>query len=301
MFANKVLRRVKKRVFKSDAVASIFVMIAIAAFIGFITGKKLTENADFKEVIALLSGLAFASLLSWDMIDSFIGEAIDFQVKEKVREVREGYELNTQPSKIQQNQELEFLAMVPQNSRKSSEAYRLPTQWDDLAQCRENIISREAAVRGLDVLTREAILQGLNDDQDPLRKLALVGAMKALKINPKKLNYDKFGNLKNNQALKTLREDIYVYLKAWLMFTIKFGRHMDASKIRQRHPKSETYIKALTHIRKNAIYSDGVANNIRKYIDDKHYVNKAISVLNHYLGDLIEQLEAIEENRIEGH
>ena len=301
MFANKVLRRVKKRVFKSDAVASIFVMIAIAAFIGFITGKKLTENADFKDVIALLSGLAFASLLSWDMIDSFIGEAIDFQVKEKVREVREGYELNTQPSKIQQNQELEFLAMVPQNSRKSSEAYRLPTQWDDLAQCRENIISREAAVRGLDVLTREAILQGLNDDQDPLRKLALVGAMKALKINPKKLNYDKFGNLENNQELKTLREDIYVYLKAWLMFTIKFGRHMDASKIRQRHPKSKTYIKALTHIRKNAIYSDGVANNIRKYIDDKHYVNKAISVLNHYLGDLIEQLEAIEENRIEGH
>lgn len=297
MLLNRALRRVKKRVFKSDAVFSIFALIAVAASIGFLSGKKLTEDPSLKDIIGIVSGLSFASLLSWDMIDSLISEAIDFQVKEKVREVREGYDQDIQPHQIQAHQEMEYLAMVPQNSRRSSEAYRLPTQWDNLAEYREKFISREAAVRGLDVLTREAILQGLNDEQDPLRKLALLGAIKALKINKKKLTYDQSGNLEGNAELKTLREDLYVYLKAWLMFTIKFGRKMDASKIRQRHPNPNSYVKALNHIRKNAIHSDGVANNIRKYIDDDYYVKKAVSVLDCYLSILITQLKEKTEHQ----
>lgn len=303
MITTKMIRRFKKRVFKYEAVLSIFFMIGLAAIAGFLIGRGMTEQSTLKEISSVVLGILFGAIISWDMVDSIIGEAIEFKLKEELRAAQKGYGINSRAVEVEEQQELEYISTVPQSLRKGADIYSLPNQSDGLEEYKQDYISREAAVRGLDILTQEAILQGLdvnNGDEedsrikhDPLGIMALSGAIKALRIDKNRLKFDSRECLEEHEDLTILRADIYIYLKAWLMKTIKFGRPMKVDRIRQRYPDSTAYIRALEHIRQSSIHSEGVARDIRKFIDDDFYVKKAVESLDHCISVLIEELKKV--------
>jgi hypothetical protein len=285
MLISKLIRRVKKKVAKYEAVGMIIVFIILAVIAGYFLAQEIAKEKIFEAVLTI----AIGGFFSWDMINFVVGTAIDTESQLQAEKRIEDYKSTSTQQKIIEKQNLEFLATIPTSNRKGEDSYSLPGRHDTWEDVRQKIVIREATVRGLDILTREAILRGLNNEDDPLRGMALAGAGHALKRSYQEIQQD--------SDLKIFFQDIYVYLKAWLMLSIKHDREMDFKKIRQRYPKSDSpnvraYIKALQYIRRYSIDS----TVMERYITNEYIANSR-QILKQYLKTLIEQLEKSAKER----
>ncbi|PZV13324.1 MAG: hypothetical protein DCF22_10950 [Leptolyngbya sp.] len=277
-----LLNRVIKTATKADALLTIYFLITVAMMIGGSLAYNLAEGSILGIIITTLIGW----VLCWDMVNAVVEAAITTETEKQVRQAIETYkEMNT-PEGICQQQDLEFFAVVPPTNRKGDDSYALRLRHNDLGRIQEESVTREAIVRGLDVLTREAIVRGFNNKRDPLRALAIMGACHALgktHLSDEALDKD--------TEFKILFYDIYIYLKAWLMLSIKNRREMDLERIVQRYPSIEApntkvYTKALRYIRNNSLEIE----QLRGYIADD-FIENARDMLRNYLERLIEGLD----------
>jgi hypothetical protein len=126
----------------------------------------------------------------------------------------------------------------------------------------------------------------LSNEDDPLRGIALSGALHA--IGKDNANQQE---IVEDTELRVLWHDIYVYLKTWLMLSIKNEREMDLKNIRKRYPTPETpnknyYIKAFKYIKNHSVRSE----KLRDYIDSS-FIDSSIKILDSYLAILIKRLQ----------
>lgn len=135
---------------------------------------------------------------------------------------------------------------------------------------------------------RDAIIRGLAHNDDLLEKIALISTKAALNMG----GID--GKIATQDEDSTFfYQDIFIYLKAWLMHSISNDRVMDIGTIQQQCPnKTIEYISALDHIRQTLIRS----NKVMRCIEDE-YQSEAVQLLDLYLDKLIIQLK-LTQNKI---
>jgi hypothetical protein len=254
MLLNKVIKTANK----NDALITIYFLITAAMMIGGSLAYNLAEGSILGSIITTLLGW----VLCWDMVNAVVEAAITTETEKKVRQEVEAFKEKNTSEGICQQQDLEFFAVVPPTNRKGDDSYGLRLRHNDLERVKEESVTREAIVRGLDILTREAIVRGFNNKRDPLRALAIMGSRHALGKT-----YLSDEALAKDTDFKTLFHDIYIYLKAWLMLSIKNRREMNLERIVQRYPSIEApntkaYTKALRYIRNNSLKTE----QLREYI-----------------------------------
>jgi hypothetical protein len=222
-----------------------------------------------KKSLEIVLGLFFTvliaiglSLFSWDRINSTIGSAINAGVIEKLEIEKNKYNLD----KAVNRQRNEFYATVNSLSLvfSNDEGFVFPINLGD------DYIRRRNA--------RDAVSRGFAYNDKLLKKIALAATLKAfqkIELNQTEIDED--------TDLQLFFSDIYIYLKAWLMFSIANEREMEVSVIKQRCPnKEDTYIKALLDI-KNRLIRD---KKVTKYLDIR-YREDSIELMDEYLDKLV--------------
>ena len=137
-----------------------------------------------------------------------------------------------------------------------------------------------------DILACNAISKELEDQDKLWNAVALRACLKSLG-REKDSDYD----IDNDDALKIFQRDIYIYLKAWLMLSIRHRRGMPVEEIKRRYPTpispdKYAYVRALRYVRDYLIDSQ----KLNEYLQHV-YRDRARKIIKEYLTDLIEGLE----------
>lgn len=132
---------------------------------------------------------------------------------------------------------------------------------------------------------RETLKKQLFDNEDLVRKIALE-ATKAV--------FSSKAHLSGKEAvedyeLQLFWQDMYMYIKAWLMFSIENEYLMEVEEIEQQLPnEKKRYIEALYNIKERQIREEYIVQKL-----DQTYREDAIQMLDAYLEELITRLCAI--------
>lgn len=237
-------------------------------------------------------------VLSWNSISSMVEKAIDEEAQrkkenEKQEEQKSSYEYADNELKE------EYSAVVSRYGDEgvyqsgififdSQDKGNKSSPW-------ANHLAREFTLRGLDYLnmveegSRKAILR-LDLEKDPLIELALSGAIRALGMidsSPEEIERDANINL--------LSRDMYLYLKTWLMISIRNHRMMNCYEIKRRYPYRGSddvskHIEALIVIKDVSIRKE---EYMKEYIEPL-FLGQAVNILDFYLNYLIRQLKALQ-------
>ncbi|MBD2606283.1 hypothetical protein H6G81_17540 [Scytonema hofmannii FACHB-248] len=217
---------------------------------------------------------AFFVLFSWDMVNAMVGGAIDQAVESAEKRITEKWKANTQEEYLKK-QNLEFQAWVTSNNVRRS--YSLLQNDSDLEITKKNALIREDIVN---VFTKK-------EHQLTLKAISLKACMDVL--NKKNLTDEQ---KKQDSELTIFRKDIYIYLQAWLMISIKYDREMESELIKQSHPseedpKKQDYLNALKLIKDNLLTED---SKLASSFQEK-YKHEAITIIKSYLNKLIERIK----------
>lgn len=173
------------------------------------------------------SFLGFSLWFSRENIGNAVIEAIDIAAKELAEQERK--EISDQNIKRIQ----EYSCAIPRPTRSNKIEFSLPS----------NVCINRVA--------RDAVVKALADEDDLLREIASASIQYALN------QLDRDINQTDNELFI---DDIYAYLKAWLMFSIRYERNMPIEYIRQRYRKNrlpdlEAYRIAIEKVRDRVIGS----------------------------------------------
>ena len=249
--------------------------VSVSLLIPKILDKFLPENPSpsegmkiFVSVIILIISAAPLALFSWDMVNARVSSAIDAGVDEIIRAKSQEYENQIGHRRdYEMRQDLEFHSVV----RSEIAGY-------------ENLeLSLRKAIRERN--SRYSIMKQLAHNEDVLKKIAL-RATKEIFCPKDPITRQSLNWIPSDEET-LFREDLYVYLSAWVMHSIENARLMDSSVIEQRHPMALKYIDALNYIKESLINNALVYNLI-----DSEYRADAITMLSDYLEKLILQLRA---------
>lgn len=252
----------------------IVIAFILALFLAFGLPLLLSHWLDkdtpesIKSTINVLICLVTSGLLvfiSWDMVDSMIGSAIQAAVDELI----EDYKSRHTSEAIIERQNLEFLSAVSLISKQQTNL----TLKIAIEQSSHQVLDRRFA--------RDAVMRGLAYDDRFLRGIALSASRKAIYAE------------KDRNKLNLFRNNIYVYLKAWLMFSIAADREMDIEIIKQQYPSEQkpdrrAYERALKDVKDRLINRPSVVKKL-----DPMYQEEAIKILEEYLIKLIDALKSV--------
>jgi len=254
------------------------VALCLAFGLPILLPKILPDNAS--EAVKLYIQIALGAVMtvfflwmSWDTVDAMVSSAIraDVSVTEKrLAEELEQYKAENSEKEHIKRQNLEFTAIVLEDS--SSEIIDGLEGYSDKAL-------RQAFRRRV---ARDFIIRELAYNDALLKKIAI----EATKMTLKKA---KMSGEEASQDEDTMIfwQDIYIYLKAWLMYSIYSDREMNVAVIKQRcQGRQAQYINALTYIRQELIKKRQVME-----IFESEYKSDIIRVLEEYLNKLIAVLQ----------
>lgn len=288
----KQLKAKNSEVAKNQAVSTtlglIFSAFLIALIVTFGLPKLLAlflgnDTAEsIKTFVNIITGLITSSLflwLSWDRINATVGSAIDAAVNERIetevsryKQELDNYRKMESLEAVIKRQNREFYAAIPDNSRCGKE---------DLLSL--NIYSDESLTKAFRRrVARDAIIRGLAYNDSLLVDIALSASKRVLnkvKLSPVEASQD--------TDLQLFRQDIYVYLKVWLIFSITNEREMSVSEIKQRCLNShKNYVSALLDIRERLIRHPEVIQCL-----EPEYREDAIQLIEEYLDKLVALLQ----------
>ncbi len=249
----------------------------VAAFIAIYGLPPLLESAlgnDTNDALKIalppLSSLFISLFFMWHSSDSIknkVGTAIDEAVQQKLEQYRDH---QPEVSQILELSRKEYACTIPQKNRNSS---------SDQAIGRDSSFCRRQAAR-------DVIMQSFNS------RLLYAIALKSVKeVTGKRTQQLK-------QIDKDLYGDIYVYLKGWLMTSIKYSYLMPLDRIEPRYPSHHAYIDAFRLIKDKYIrgskVSEIIHDSVKANSDDERYyeaiTQEAKKLLDEHLQLLIDEL-----------
>ncbi|BAU13043.1 hypothetical protein LEP3755_35790 [Leptolyngbya sp. NIES-3755] len=269
MVLSRVRYRKRLRTSKEWAVATTLFLI-FAAFVLSRWLSKTFENDSGLELVYAGLMLAF----SWDMVHALVVGAIE-DAKDKELKERD----KTQTSEgVLERQNWEYYALIEKNVplrfdfKRGNPSLKL---WSDSSHL--ELLE--------DSLAHDEIGRALGDEDELLQNIALRACLEALG------KQDASNEEIKNMRLELFCQDIYVYLKAWLMISIRNRREMPFCEIRQRYPneaspKKEYYVKAIRYVRNHLVDRPSVANLLRE-----EHRERAKKILKDYLSKLIARIE----------
>jgi hypothetical protein len=257
-------------------VTALVIAFGIPPLLALILGESANDTT--KTTVTFFTSITTSFFLMWrssDIIKSAVGLAIDSAAKEKSDEYKRQHPDIEEILRIQQQ---EYLCTIPPNHRSES-AIRLS---DPSLIIFEQRLGRDAVIRSLSY--NDKLLQGI----------ALASTIKTLKrINKNKKQVD--------QAEEEIFfNDIYVYLKGWLMLSITHSHEMPISYIQQRYPNIRkpnwrAYVMALEIVRDDHIKKPIVLQAINETLKNDEYktwaATQANNLLERYLNVLIDELK----------
>lgn len=255
---------------KTQAVFITLGLIVLALALPFWLSNSFPDGTP-DSIKNLISG-AVVLLISWDMVNDIVGTAISAATKKSI----EDYLKDNSSESIREKQDLEFYAMLPIDSRRGNLSFERIHKEQELKMIERNVIARNLIVINL----------GNNDEL--LKMIALRACLKELKMD----NYSE-NQIQDNCDFNIFQRDIYIYLKAWLIQSIKYDRMMPIGDIKQRYvsesnPHKSAYINVLTSIKNKWIkrpkvqncFSDEYREEVNVIIDD--YMERLITEIRNY-------------------
>ncbi|MBD2169430.1 hypothetical protein H6G04_34280 [Calothrix membranacea FACHB-236] len=256
----------------STTLGLIFYAFLLAFVISFILQKILSLLSDHpvkppEILINFLISFAligFSAWFSWDRINSTVTSAIQEAAQDEKENIEN--ELKGIRRKIEQ----EYCCAIPLNIRN--------TEFQQVGNVPYDFCARRVA--------RDAVIKFLADNDDLLKIIANAGIHLALTQLGQK-NITKIDN-------ELFIDDIYAYLKAWLMFSIRYERNMPVEYIKQRYPQGkipdkEAYVIALEKIKNQVIFDD-----LEAYLDKRLNTTQksmAFQIIDESMTELIAELK----------
>lgn len=284
-----------------DSILFCFIFgLVIGIISGFLLHDDILINLLPKEgtrlalpVIITIFGIIGA--LSWNTISSMVETAINAEAQRRKDDKKEEEQKSSYEYADNELRE-EYSAVVARYGDEGvyqSGIFVFDSQGSKSSPW-SNHLAREFTLRGLDYLemieegSRRAILR-LDLEQDPLIKLAASGAIRALGMinsSPEEVE--------GNSSVNSLSRDIYLYLKTWLMISIRNHRMMDCYEIKRRYPYKGSHdvskhIEALRVIKDVSIRKEEF---MKRYVEPL-FLEQAIYILDIHLDYLIRKLEAL--------
>jgi hypothetical protein len=208
-------------------------------------------------ISVLVSGASIKGL-----VESAIEDAAEAKVNDAKEELRNYKEANSS-DKIVKRQIQEFKAIIFQSKDVSPDELDTKTG---------------GALR--DRIARQVIKDKVFNNKGLIEKMTLSAAMRSFPGNLSR--DDATGNYEFNLFLQDLR----IYLKAWLMFSIEQSYPMDVEEIEQQINNKDLYINALEDIKNRQIRKQEFSRELGESYD-KEFI---IDVLDKYLDLLISKL-----------
>lgn len=267
-----VLSRVHPKVSKDQVVFTALFLIFLALILARILPSLVPQQGPVLEFV--VGG--FFLFFSYNMVNILVGGAIDKAINEGIQK----HQQENSFDEIVENQNLEFYALIPSAGRMG-----IPSLTKFYSNQELDKIGKEA-------LVRDAILKGLGADDKLLQLIALRACQKVL--HKEKATDDE---INSDDDLKVFCLDIYIYLKAWLMLSIKYRREMPVENIKQSYPSEKSpdrwaYIQAITEVKDKFIDRP----NVIKSIDTEEYREPASEIIKKYLSYLIDELRTSNQN-----
>ncbi|MBG1242569.1 hypothetical protein [Nostoc sp. NZL] len=271
IISKMILSRITIKTDKNWAIFTALFLIFIAFVIARLLPLLIPQEAKYLEFI--ING--FFVLFSWDMVNAMVGGAIDQAVESANQQNIDNLKAKT-PEESHKKQDLEFMAWVTSKNIKGRNSL---LQNDNELE----IIKTKA-------LIRDEIVNVLTKNQDNLLTSIATKASRYT-LNKEKLTHEEQLKDIDLHELEIFRQDIFIYLKAWLVISIKYDREMQSELIKQSHPSEESpkkqdYLKALRYIKDNLMERDTVA----QYFQEK-YKHEAREIIKFYLNRLIERIK----------
>ena len=250
---------------KNFAVLTTLSLIALGfAFPHLVTWLFSLFPQDTPDLVKGLVVGGGAILFCWDMTDSMVGSAIKAATNQEIGNYEDE---NPDLAKIVNRQRLEYSCVIPKVSRSKSSVTDSNPSPTLCERCEG----------------RDAITRGLAYNERVLKKIA-EGAVA--------LTLTQLGRNKttSQQDFNNFLNDIYAYLRAWLMLSIKYDRPMPVKYIKQRYlkenkPDKIAYVKAIENIINSLIESPLVIECL-----DYRYQKAAVMISKEYLVTLVKLL-----------
>lgn len=268
---------------KRGAVFTTILLIGLALLIGISLSlipyilAALNVPEDKRKIVdsflPVLIPVTFV-IFSWDMVNDIVGGAITTESRNLADEEIEKYKEKCSSERSKDRQVKEFLAIIPQDNRFGEEFTLSIEDYDNFKDIKRKFLVRDSIFRSL--FFKELLLKGI----------ALESCRRVLGMNGCSNE-----ELRNDHHLQVFREDIYIYLQAWLLLSIRNGRMMEIGLIKQRYPSEElpdryAYTKAIEIIRDSLIDDPVLEDHL-----EKEYLEDAIKALKYYLDHLHRELE----------
>ena len=263
---NKAVSRTFELIFLAFVVALLntFLFIPMLSPVLGENPPKVLEIA-VNVCITIIVSLIFVRF-SWDEVNSTVRIAIDTAIDEyeKARSLDENIK----------RQHQEFLSTIPTSSRSGIDN-KLNLAFDE---------SLNRALRRR--IARDLVIRAIAYNEDLLGFIALEASAKTLnRINLNNLEVEE------DTELNLFRQDIYIYLKAWVVCSIANDNEMPVSFVKQRcDSKNELYEKAILYIKEYCIKEQDVIGELERFDPELKHVEDAISLMDEYLMKLIKLL-----------
>ena len=257
-------------------VIAIFWVFVFPRFLTWVFPDGIPEEK--KIVVTVILGLCTATLSAWfpgvslrSLIESAIDDAAAAKIREFEKEFEEYRKSNSSDEIIKRlNQEFNALLIEARNAI-------LDTTDSNL---NESLRRR---------IAREVIRKKISENENILRTMATKATKAAFPDKKTSLGKEAAAE----QELQLFWQDVFVYLKAWLMFSIENEHGMNVEEIGQQLPNSEdAYIEALCNVKDKQIREEWFTQNL-----DLDYRVEAIQLLETYLEELITKLYAIRRKK----
>jgi len=254
--------RVPFQVRKDHAVFTALFLIFLALLLSRVMPLLVPQE---KPILELVVG-GFFLTFSYSMVNALVGGAIDFAAEEKQRDFLD----KQSPDSIHTLQELEYYSVIPPEHRKQA-GKLLSVQTQTLEDIEQDSRVRDTIVCGL-------------ANEDVLRRIAVKACAVALRKE------DDRAYLETDLRFARFRQDIYIYLRAWLIMSIKYKREMSIDLIQQGFPDENSpdkyaYIRAIRYIREKSINKLRVEECLKA-----EHIESAKVILRQELDKLIETL-----------
>ncbi|MBH8552688.1 hypothetical protein I8751_09950 [Nostocaceae cyanobacterium CENA357] len=256
----------------STTLGLIFLAFLVAFFISFILQNllSLVSEKSFKSTelyinfLIAFGTLGFSLWFSRETVKEIVVNAIKEAADDDNKTMKD--QLETMRLKIEQ----EYCCAIPLNIR-STYSQKVDILYSDIC------VERAA---------RDGVIKALADEDELLKDIALTGTQLAL------------NELKRDDVslpdTEVFRDDIYAYLKAWLMFSIRYERNMPVEYIKQRYPQrlipdNNAYVVALENIQNKVIVIQ-----LEKHLDKRLNTTQkqlAVQITLQSLSKLINQLK----------
>ncbi|MEP0915388.1 hypothetical protein NC981_01035 [Leptolyngbya sp. DQ-M1] len=250
------------------------VWIVLILIWGSATGTLLLSKAfpDSSFTATAIIFALFGAPLSFDMVNALVKGAIERAKDEGIQK----YKATQTSEGILEQQDIEYYAVILPAHRNYSSA-RLSIRDESLLEQIKN-----------DALASDEVVRRLGDEDELLVGLANWACRKELGMDKASRE-----EIRANQDLERFRKDVFMYLKAWLMLSIKYRREMRVEDIKQRYPNEAepnkyAYLRVLRYIRDYLIDHSEISGRL----EEKHR-ERGKQLLKDYLTKLIQRLEKL--------